>query len=186
MKRFLLLTKTGNEKWPLKLFSTDDKDAAPLESLADVKNAIKETGRLYYLNTNKKSDTKQFIYRSQISHVYGPYDIPGKNSLTLDQVMSLNEAVSRWKNIKNVDTIRKAITANRFHEWEVRKSESIWLITYGAMVRLFGPEDHTQTPDEQILQVQKPVFENYEAITKGKFHWEDVLDKEEGEESDGK
>ncbi len=185
MKRFILFTKTGGEKWPLQVFSSDkDEIEQPLEDLNDVKDAIIKNGGLYYVNTNKKTTSRQFIYRSQIGAIYGPYTIPGNDSLTLDQVMSLNEAASRWKSIRSVDTIRKAILANRFYDGEVRKSESVWLVTYGALVRLFGPEDHMETDEAFILKVQEPKDPKFEEIKNGKVEWVDLLENKEASNKD--
>ncbi|WP_053216991.1 helix-turn-helix domain-containing protein [Virgibacillus senegalensis] len=180
MKRFILFTKTGVEKWPLQLFPSEEEEIKqPLEDLNGVKDAIIKNGGLYYVNTNKQNPSRQFIYRSQISAIYGPYNIPGKENLTLDQVMSLNEAASRWKSIRSVDTIRKAILANRFYDWEVRKSESVWLVTYAGLVRLFGPEDHMETDEACILKVQEPKNPKFEEIKKGKVEWIDLLEDKE-------
>lgn len=183
---YYMFTKTS-EKWPLQLFH-NDTDTEPLTNLEDIRKSIIENNGLYYINTNKNSEKKQFIYRSQITSIYGHYSIPDKESLTLDQVMSLNEAAARWQNISSVDTIRKAINANRFHEWEVRKSESIWLITYAALIRLYGPESYMNTPKDQILTVQKldideNVPQSMEDFKHGRIKWKDVL---EGDVSNGK
>ena len=181
-KRFLMFTKTS-EKWPLLLFNSDSLDAKPLENLMDIKQSIIDNNGLYYSNTNKDSKTKQFVYRSQITSIYGPYTIPGKDSLQLEHVMSLNEAANRWKNISRVDTIRKAIASKRFYEWEARKSESIWVVTYGAMTRIFGPEDYTKVSQDQILPVQRlnineGDIKTIEDFKHKKFDWIDVLEGE--------
>lgn len=57
----------------------------------------------------------------------------------LEKVLTLSEAASRWK-LSDGASIRKAIERKKFKKHEIRKSGGIWLITYDAMTRVFGPE----------------------------------------------
>lgn len=59
--------------------------------------------------------------------------------IDLKKVLTLNEAAQRW-NLADGSSIRKAIQRKKFSDNEIRKSASIWLISYDGMVRVFGLE----------------------------------------------
>jgi len=164
---YIVYMKTVNSKWPIELFSSDNKSSTPFTNLSDIKKWLKSNNKIFYRDINKHdSDKRMVLYKSQITSITGPIDIPDSNQLKIDDVMTLNEAVDRWKVITNVGTIRKAIFAKRFTPTEIRKSESIWLVTYGGMMRVFGPEDEYEHPR---LAVQQAHFNH------GKPYWEQIL-----------
>ncbi|OPX87483.1 MAG: hypothetical protein A4E53_02471 [Pelotomaculum sp. PtaB.Bin104] len=59
--------------------------------------------------------------------------------IDLKKVLTLKEAAKRWL-LADGSSIRKAIERKRFKDYEIRKSESIWLISIYGMERVFGPE----------------------------------------------
>src|SRR5690625_2161530 len=112
---YIVYMKTVNLKWPIELVSSDEKNSTPFTSLADIKKWLKNNNKIFYRDINKHgSDKRMVLYKSQITSITGPIDIPDSNQLKIDDVMTLNEAVDRWKVITNVGTIRKAIFAKRF------------------------------------------------------------------------
>lgn len=61
----------------------------------------------------------------------------------LFEVMTASEAAERWG--KANITVRQACSGykkspSRFHDDEIRRSGSTWLITYKGMCRVFGDE----------------------------------------------
>lgn len=65
----------------------------------------------------------------------------------LNKVMTAIEAAHRWG--KAPITVRQACSGYaksppRFHEREIRRSGSTWLITVEGMTRVFGPEPEYQ------------------------------------------
>ncbi len=167
MGYFIVYMKTVNSKWPIELFATDTKDAAPLISLNEIKQILINDKKIYFRDINKHhKNVRMTLYKSQITSITGPIYIPSEERLVFNQVLTLNEAVDRWKTISNVGTIRKAIFAKRFTPNEVRKSESIWLVTLGGMIRVFGPEDEYDHPS---LTVQQLHFND------GDPYWEQIL-----------
>lgn len=168
MNRFFVFMKTGVEKWPLEFFETDSvEESSELASLDEIRNVLKEKAGVYYRNSNKDGENeRKFLYKSQISSIVGPIFIPGKDDLKLEHVMTLTEAVEKWKNIRQLATIRKAIQAGRFHDWEIRKSEAIWLITHAGMTRMFGPHDVYEYPSMMV---------NKADIIEGKLKWEGLI-----------
>ncbi len=59
------------------------------------------------------------------------------SSKMLDKVYTLKEAAKLW-GLSSPDLIRQKIARGRFTSAEVRKSADTWLITYDAMIRLYG------------------------------------------------
>ena len=167
MYRFFVFMKTGVVKWPLEFFESELDEAGTLLCFEEIRNVLKEKGRVYYRNSNKDGEgERKFLYKSQISSIVGPIFIPGKDDLRLEDVMTLNEALEEWKNIRQLATIRKAIQGGRFHEWEARKSEAIWLVTRGGLIRLYGPADPYEHPS---MMVNKAEFK------KGKWEWTELF-----------
>src|SRR5690625_2447796 len=102
--------KTVHSKWPIELFPSDEKNSSPFNSLSYIKKWLKSNNKIFYRDVNKhKTDRRTVLYKSQITYITGPIDIPNSNRLKIEDVMTLNEAVDRWKTITNVGTIRKAI-----------------------------------------------------------------------------
>ena len=55
----------------------------------------------------------------------------------INDVMTFKEAAKRWG--KNDSTLRKLVDTDRLvKDFDYRKSAGTWLITYQAMVRLYG------------------------------------------------
>jgi hypothetical protein len=57
--------------------------------------------------------------------------------IDLNQVLTFTEAAQKW-GLANGSTIRQAALRGKFLDGEVRKSGTVWLTTYDAMVRVFG------------------------------------------------
>ena len=47
----------------------------------------------------------------------------------------------------------KSYPNRKVHEEEIRKSESIWLVTLRGMIRVFGPEDEHAHPQLDVQQL---------------------------------
>jgi len=65
--------------------------------------------------------------------------------IDLNKVLTFSEAAQKW-GLANGATIRKAVERNKFDLYEVKKSGNVWLTTYDAMYRVFGPpktNEHT-------------------------------------------
>ncbi|MGC6767744.1 helix-turn-helix domain-containing protein [Enterococcus sp. LJL128] len=58
--------------------------------------------------------------------------------IDLNQVLTFTEAAERW-GLASGNTLRQAVSRGRFQENEIRKSGTVWLTTYEAMSRVFGP-----------------------------------------------
>lgn len=61
--------------------------------------------------------------------------------IDLNAVLTFSEAAEKW-GFRDGNTLRKALERKRFKEHEVRKSGSVWLTTYEAMLRVFGEPQH--------------------------------------------
>ncbi|MGX7350431.1 helix-turn-helix domain-containing protein [Enterococcus canis] len=57
--------------------------------------------------------------------------------IDLNQVLTFTEAAEKW-GLANGSTIRQAALRGKFTDEEVRKSGTVWLTTYDAMLRVFG------------------------------------------------
>ena len=64
--------------------------------------------------------------------------------IDLRQVLTFTEAATKW-GLASGNTLRQAAARGRFEEGEVRKSGTVWLTTYEAMTRVFGPLLNSET-----------------------------------------
>lgn len=69
--------------------------------------------------------------------------------IDLNQVLTFTEAAQKW-GLASGNSIRQAALRGKFHESEVRKSGTVWLTTYDAMVRVFG------VPSQPSFQLSIP------------------------------
>ncbi|MGL4696435.1 helix-turn-helix domain-containing protein [Enterococcus larvae] len=81
----------------------------------------------------------------------------------LSQVLTFTEAAEKWQ-LAGGNTLRQAVARGRFHEDEIRKSGTVWLTTYEAMTRVFGPIPTSEEREPLILE-QKLV---YSALMEGR------------------
>lgn len=83
--------------------------------------------------------------------------------IDLTQVLTFTEAAEKWQ-LAGGNTLRQAVARGRFHEAEIRKSGTVWLTTYEAMTRVFGPLPASKTSEAPLIFNQT---ELYSAIEKG-------------------
>ncbi|WP_086347608.1 helix-turn-helix domain-containing protein [Candidatus Enterococcus clewellii] len=83
--------------------------------------------------------------------------------IDLTQVLTFTEAAEKWQ-LAGGNTLRQAVARGRFHEAEIRKSGTVWLTTYEAMTRVFGPLPASKASEEPLIFNQT---ELYSAIKKG-------------------
>lgn len=82
----------------------------------------------------------------------------------LTQVLTFTEAAEKWQ-LAGGNTLRQAVARGRFYEEEIRKSGTVWLTTYEAMTRVFGPMPNATTEKLPLVLEQKKV---YLALKKGR------------------
>ncbi|MBL1224614.1 helix-turn-helix domain-containing protein [Enterococcus sp. BWR-S5] len=75
----------------------------------------------------------------------------------LTQVLTFTEAAEKWQ-LAGGNTLRQAVARGRFHEEEIRKSGTVWLTTYEAMTRVFGPIPTAQEQKAPLVLEQKTVY----------------------------
>lgn len=153
MNWFVVHTKTQSTKWPIEFFDSEKPEAKSIASIEGIEAILKEQNGIHYRNALKDSqDTRKYLYKSQTLTIIGPVLVEETPVLHLEDVMTLNEAAEKWS-IKNPGTIRKAILSDRFTDHEVKKSESVWLITKQAMTKAFGPEDEMTYPSLIVNEI---------------------------------
>lgn len=81
----------------------------------------------------------------------------------LTQVLTFTEAAEKWQ-LAGGNTLRQAVARGRFHEEEIRKSGTVWLTTYEAMTRVFGPLPSSKESLPVVLDQQVV----YNALMQGK------------------
>lgn len=82
----------------------------------------------------------------------------------LTQVLTFTEAAEKWL-LAGGNTLRQAVARGRFYEEEIRKSGTVWLTTYEAMTRVFGPMPSVNTEKPPMVLEQNEV---YLALKKGR------------------
>lgn len=143
-KSFQITLINGFRYWPASIFS---KDAALGESsekdLEGIEKILDRDGYIFVQasGVDQKGEAAPhknvLIHKTDISYIQGPIEKYDAEELSINEVFSLTEAATYW-GIPNGSTIRKAIERGRFREGEHRKSETVNLITYPAMQRVFG------------------------------------------------
>lgn len=116
------------------------------------------------------------IYREEIQSITSiTHD---SENINLDMIMSLSEAAEKWR-LADGSSIRKAIERGKFKHNEVKRCGSVWIITYPAMQRVFGPiveraNDYTISYTEfyQLLSLvqNQDFFNRAKAFLTGKKH----------------
>jgi hypothetical protein len=82
----------------------------------------------------------------------------------LTQVLTFTEAAEKWQ-LAGGNTLRQAVARGRFYEEEIRKSGTVWLTTYEAMTRVFGPLPINDVEKAPMVLEQNEV---YQALKQGR------------------
>ena len=137
----VITDKHGNQYFPASVYEEDDDELLnPLQEVTEVYGVLNSKGKILVL-ANKMDNTGINLgtFRGELSKenitLIQPMKYP--EQVDLDSVMSLSEAAEKW-GLADGSSIRKAIERGKFNPAEVRRSSSVWLVTYPAMQRVFG------------------------------------------------
>lgn len=154
---FQITLQNGTRLWPAFIFSkTSFLGEKSLKDIYLVQEMIEKDGALYVQSAGYDLDGNDaskigILDKEEIAYIQGPIEVYKSDSIPLHQVFSLSEAAAIWD--MPSATIRKAIERTKLSENEVRKSESIHLITYAAMQRLFGAVPITKFNEVPLIAV---------------------------------
>lgn len=148
--------RNGYKKWPVTLYMYDNETYTMLESLTGIREWLSVNKKIFFLNYGDKTEYKP-ILKSQILTIIGPVLIPSTDSISIQEVYTLNEAAKIW-GLADGSTVRKALERGKFEFEEAKKSESTWLVTLSGMMRLFGPPNEDQYERLIINQISYDHF----------------------------
>ncbi|MCU6793326.1 helix-turn-helix domain-containing protein [Paenibacillus sp. WQ 127069] len=175
MKRFAfqITLVNGTRLWPANIFPKESYYGDKAESdLEKIKDLLDREGCIDVQSSSYDQEGKQapfqngVIYKTDIAFIQGPIQQYNSTELTINEVFSLTEAAAYW-GLTDGATIRKAIERNKFREGEQRKSDSVNLVTYPAMQRVFGAIPLTKWNDVPCLTVTKAFLDEARVLLDG-------------------
>ncbi|MFV8826425.1 helix-turn-helix domain-containing protein [Alkalihalobacterium sp. APHAB7] len=141
---FQVNTHSLGRLWPVKLFARNAQDDgySELENLDMAADAILFNQGVYVYEIGVETQEAwsmnklRFVKIKNLISIQGPIPYQAPHELSVHQVLSLSEAAKLW-GLNDSSTLRKAMERDKFYESEVRKADSVWLVTYPAMQRVF-------------------------------------------------
>lgn len=97
--------------------------------------------------------------------------------IDLNQVLTFTEASEKW-GLASGNTLRQAVAREKFAPHEIRKSGTVWLTTYDAMLRVFGP-----LPTTQLLTIK---YDQVVQALHNQANWHQLLEDAQQALSNGK
>lgn len=163
-----IITSENRRLYPAMIYSIDDKE---------LKNPILDIDDIYdllYKNQNILVISSQFDQYGKELKVFngelGKADVKAlfaskENKVIneLETVMTLSEAAKKW-GLSDGSTIRKSIERGKFEQNEIKQAGNVWVTTYSAMERVFGP-----IKNEEDAYV---ILDDFEHIYATKEFWE--------------
>lgn len=164
---FQVITHSLSRLWPVHLFARNAKDDGfvELRNLDEAADAILFNQGLYVFELDDQTspfsiNKLRFIKIKNLVSLQGPIPYKSSNQLSIRDILSLSEAAKLW-GLNDSSTLRKAMERDKFYESEVRKADTVWLITYPAMQRVFEARTASQIEEEAFptIQIKDSSFE---------------------------
>ncbi len=146
MEVFQIIDQESNRYYPAKIYSIHDQ-VNELETYERVAEVLRNDCELFVVANRFNSDADELGYfeghlkESDIKKIMPTIFYP--EDVNLDLVMTLTEAAEKW-GLANGSSIRKAIERKKFKTTEIKQCGKVWIITYPAMQRVFGPARNTR------------------------------------------
>ncbi|WP_160687148.1 helix-turn-helix domain-containing protein [Clostridium sp. C2-6-12] len=112
-------------------------------------------------------------YGKELKHFHGQLDksdikamfatVDEENKKDLNSIMTLSEAAKKW-GLANGSTIRKAIERGKFNQDEIKQAGDVWITTYSAMEKVFGP---IKNEDNEFI-----IYDDFETVYLTKAYYE--------------
>ncbi|MHC1684503.1 MAG: helix-turn-helix domain-containing protein [Clostridiaceae bacterium] len=138
-----IITNDNKRLYPAKVYEIEETEfIRPVFDIDDIIDTLNKRQRIYVVSD--QYDQKG-IELEVFNGVLNNYDIKviyadnvSEQGRNLNSILSLSEAAKKW-GLSDGSTIRKAIERGKFQKHEIKQAGDIWITTYSAMERVFGP-----------------------------------------------
>ncbi|EKQ50217.1 MULTISPECIES: helix-turn-helix domain-containing protein [unclassified Clostridium] len=163
-----IITSENRRLYPAAVFSIEDNEHKhPMSDIDDVYDLLYKNQNILVISDQFDQYGKELkIFNGQL----GKLDIKAlftvkseKNSTNLNSVMTLSEAAKKW-GLAGGSTVRKAIERGKFEQDEVKQAGDVWITTYSAMERVFGP---IKNEEEAFV-----IYDDFESVYLTKVYYE--------------
>jgi hypothetical protein len=163
-----IITIENRRLYPAVVYSGEDEQLKePIENIDDIydllykKQSILVMSRQYDQYGKELKHFNGHIEKSDIKAMFTV--INEENKKDLNSIMTLSEAAKKW-GLANGSTIRKAIERGKFNQDEIKQAGDVWITTYSAMERVFGP---IKNEDDEFV-----IYDDFETVYLTKAYFE--------------
>lgn len=163
-----IITSENRRLYPAMVYSLEDKELKnPILDIDDIYDLLYKNQNILVMSTQFDQYGKELkvfngeLGKSDVKALFISKDIKSNNEL--ESVMTLSEAAKKW-GLSDGSTIRKAIERGKFKQNEIKQAGNIWVTTYSAMERVFGP-----IKNEENIYI---IYDDFECIYMTREYWQ--------------
>ena len=163
-----IITSENRRLYPAVVYHTeDDQLKEPIINIDDIYDLLYKKQNILVLSKQYDQYGKELkvfhgqLEKSDIKAMFAVNDEDNKKDLT--SVMILSEAAQKW-GLANGSTIRKAIERGKFEKDEIKQAGDVWITTYSAMERVFGP---IKNEDDEFV-----IYDDFETVFLTRAYYE--------------
>lgn len=162
-----IFLSNGDRLWPASIFPKGaDYGVRSIKDVAEVEHLLEEEGEVfvsassYDRQGNRLADCNRIFKKDELFIIQGPIRAYKSDGLSVKEVFGLSEAARLWGIEGGGATIRKAYERGQFNPDEIRKSDSIILVTYPGMQRRYNALTKEQWSEIPIYYVHKGAIQD--------------------------
>lgn len=163
-----IITSENRRLYPAMIYSIDDKELKnPILDIDDIYDLLYKNQNILVMSSQFDQYGKELkvfngeLGKADVKALFASKDNKAINEL--ETVMTLSEAAKKW-GLSDGSTIRKSIERGKFEQNEIKQAGNVWVTTYSAMERVFGP-----IKNEENAYV---ILDDFEHIYATKEFWE--------------
>ena len=163
-----VITIENKRLYPAVIYSSEDEQLKkPIINIDDIYDLLYKKQSILVMSRQYDQYGKELkhfhgqLEKSDIKAMFAVAD--EENKKDLNSIMTLSEAAKKW-GLANGSTIRKAIERCKFNQDEIKQAGDVWITTYSAMERVFGP---IKNEDDEFV-----IYDDFETVFLTKAYYE--------------